>query len=112
MTVVHALPSRGGVFFDVRDDGRTFRVGWHADQGMVVLSTWRHGSCVATCHLDRTDIPTLVNELVEGLAATPPQSWTEPTYVEFAAAAAKPRFGPRWPRLALRRVRRNRPGHE
>lgn len=109
MTVVHAFPSQGGVFFDVRDDGRTFRVGWHANRGMVVLSTWRHGSCVATCHLDRTEIPTLVNELVAGLAAAPDRPWTEPTYVEFSAASIEPRFKPHWPKPALRRRRTEPP---
>jgi hypothetical protein len=76
MTVVHAFPAQGGVFFDIRDDGRAFRVAWHAERGMVVLSTWRHGSCVATCQLDREDIPSLVNELVAGLA-TQPGPWTD-----------------------------------
>ncbi|HZC70828.1 MAG TPA: hypothetical protein VE442_09050 [Jatrophihabitans sp.] len=49
MTVVHAVPSHGDVFFDVRDDGRNLRLNWHPDQGIVVLSTWRHGSCIASC---------------------------------------------------------------
>ncbi|HKC27240.1 MAG TPA: hypothetical protein VKB75_04435 [Jatrophihabitans sp.] len=68
MTVVHAFPARGGIFFDVRDDGRTLRINWHAERGIVVLSTWRDGNCISTCHIDRGDVPELVKELVDGLA--------------------------------------------
>jgi hypothetical protein len=100
MTVVHAFPSQGSLFFDARDDGRSFRVNSHPDRGIVVFSTWRHGSCVASCHLDRADIPALVNELVVGLAAPAEGAWTEPTYVEFspplATPASKPRRPVRW----------------
>jgi len=98
MTVVHAFPSQGGLFFDARDDGRSFRISSHPDQGVVVLSTWRHGTCVASCHLDRVDIPALVNELVTGLAVPVEPAWTEPTYVEFSPVATAPEFRPRWPR--------------
>jgi hypothetical protein len=84
MTVVQALPSRGDVFFDVRDDGRAMRVGWHVDEEVVALSTWRYGSCVASCHVDRNDVPALVSALVRGLAATPSPGWTDPIYVDFS----------------------------
>src|SRR5438874_7989096 len=90
MTVVQALPSRGDVFFDVRDDGRALRVGWHVDQGVVVLSSWRYGSCVSSCHVDREAVPALVAELVRGLAATPTnQGWTDPICVDFSRKAGK-----------------------
>lgn len=84
MTVVQALPSRGDVYFDVRDDGRALRVGWHVDQEVVVFSSWRYGSCVASCQVDRTDVPALVSELVRGLAASPSPDWTEPIFVDFS----------------------------
>src|SRR4051794_15180914 len=84
MTVVQAFPSHGDVFFDVRDDGRNLRVNWHPEQGLVVLSTWRHGSCVATCHILRSDVPGLIGQLVDGLAVLPTQPWTEPTYIDFS----------------------------
>lgn len=99
MTVVHAFPSQGGVLFDVRDDGRALRVSWHSDQGIVVLSTWRHDSCTSTCHIARADIPVLVTELVTGLAATPDQPWAEPTYVDFSGGAVARQFRLHWPRL-------------
>ena len=69
MTVVHAFPTHGDVLFDVRDDGRSMRIGWHPDDGIVVFSMWRHGNRVATCQLTRADIPQLINRLAEGLAA-------------------------------------------
>jgi hypothetical protein len=84
MTVVQAFPAHGDVFFDVRDDGRNLRVNWHHDRDLVVLSTWRHGSCIATCQVNRTDVPGLINQLVDGLAFVPTPSWTEPLYADFS----------------------------
>ena len=114
MTVVQALPSRGDVYFDVRDDGRALRVGWHVDQEIVVLSTWRYGSCVASCHVDRKDVPALISELVQGLAATPDREWTDPTYVDFSRDAVTPRpsrsRSPKWLRGSIGRVIRR--GHD
>ena len=65
------LPSGGAVLPDVRGPERWMRVTWHDENGVVVLSVWRAGSCVATVRVDRGDVPTLVNVLVEGLAADP-----------------------------------------
>lgn len=45
------------------------RVTWHDEAGVVVLSVWRDGSCVATMRVERGDVPALVTALVEGLAA-------------------------------------------
>jgi hypothetical protein len=105
MTVVQALPSRGDVFFDVRDDGRALRVGWHATEGVVVLSSWRYGSCVSSCQVDRDDVPALIAELARGLAATPPrQAWTDPIYVDFSRDADAPRSPLRSAWTALRRA--------
>ena len=84
MTVVQAFPAHGDVFFDVRDDGRNLRVNWHHERDLVVLSTWRHGSCIASCQVDRGDVPGLIKQLVEGLAFVPSPPWTEPIYADFS----------------------------
>jgi len=90
MTVVQAFPSHGDVFFDVRDDGRNLRINWHHERDMVVLSTWRHGSCISTCQVDRTDVPGLIGQLVEGLAFVPSPPWTEPIYADFSRGRRRP----------------------
>ena len=66
-----ALPSSGTVVHDARGQHRWMRVTWHDEAGVVVLSVWRDGSCVATMRVDRADVPGLVTALVEGLAAEP-----------------------------------------
>lgn len=104
MTVVQAFPSHGDVFFDVRDDGRNLRVNWHHERDLVVLSTWRHGSCIATCQVDRTDIPKLIAQLVDGLAFEPRPPWTDPIYVDFAPVHRRPDIATRL--AALLRWRR------
>ncbi len=93
MTVLTPFPAYGDVLFDVRDDGRALRIGWHPESGIVVLSIWRHGSCVSTCQLDRADVPVLINELAEGLAVVPAPPWTEPTFVPFARNGGRLRGG-------------------
>src|ERR687888_2124761 len=103
MTVVHAFPSHGDVFFDVRDDGRNLRLNWHPEQGIVVLSTWRHGSCIATCHILRSDVPGLIGQLVEGLAVLPSEPWTEPTYIDFAQGGRRSGLASRLRALVGRR---------
>ena len=108
MTVVQALPRRGDVFFDVRDDGRVLRVGWHPEQGVVVLSTWRHGSCISSCHLARSAVPGLISELVEGLAVpATDETWTDPIYVDFAGRRQPTRLPIRFAEL-LRKWRPRR----
>ncbi len=69
---VIALPSGGTVLEDARGESRWMRVTWHDDEGVVVLSVWRDGSCVATVRLERGDVPALVTALVDGLAETTP----------------------------------------
>ena len=78
MAEVNALPARGGVVFDARDEGRSLRIGWHPSERLVVLSVWHGDRCVATCQLSRADAATLVAELASGLAQ--PEPWTTPTY--------------------------------
>ena len=67
---VLALPASGEVLRDQRGDGRWMRVTWHEDVDVVVLSLWKHTSCVGTLRLDRSQVPELVDSLVRGLAGT------------------------------------------
>jgi hypothetical protein len=61
-----ALPTHGGVFYDVRGDGRTLRVNWHGAERMVVLSLWRDSECTATFRLPAADLPDLLRALTDG----------------------------------------------
>jgi hypothetical protein len=107
MTVVQAFPAHGDVFFDVRDDGRNLRVNWHHERDLVVLSTWRHGSCIATCQVERADVPKLVAQLVDGLVFEPSPPWTEPIYADFSPVRMRPDIASRVSAL-LRRRRKDR----
>lgn len=62
------LPPRGEWFADARD-GRALRVSWHAEQGVVILSTWRDDSCVASVQLEPAEAARLIGVLADGLAA-------------------------------------------
>jgi hypothetical protein len=95
MTEVTALPTLGGVLFDTRDEGRWMRVGWHPKANLLVLSVWRANRCVATCQLSRADVAALVAELAAGLAATPPDPWTPPTYGRSRSIWSRLRRSPR-----------------
>jgi hypothetical protein len=68
MTRIMALPVRGEVFLDARDEGRAMRLSWHHEGDLVVFSIWREHACVATFQLDKDDIPRLIESLVTGLA--------------------------------------------
>lgn len=63
-----ALPARGEVFVDARGEGRSLRVSWHHEDGVVVLSLWRYHVCTGTMRLAPEDVPHLVATLTEGLA--------------------------------------------
>lgn len=76
---------RTGVVQDARGDGRALRVSWHHEEGLVVLSTWRGPTCVATTRLAAEDVPFLVEVLVSGLG----QGYA----AEGLTAAADPRVG-------------------
>jgi hypothetical protein len=65
---VVALPVRGDVFADARDQGRALRLSWHHEGELVVLSLWRDDSCVATFQMDKDDVPAMIDALVQGLA--------------------------------------------
>ena len=71
---VLALPSSGEVLADVRGNGRWLRVTWHDEADVVVLSLWKHMSCVGTLRLEREQVPGLVDALVTGLAGSGPRS--------------------------------------
>jgi hypothetical protein len=68
MTRIMALPVRGEVFLDARDEGRALRLSWHHEGALVVFSIWREHACVATFQLDKDDVPRLIESLVTGLA--------------------------------------------
>ena len=70
MEQVTPLPPRGAVFADTRDGGRGLRVSWHHELGCVVLSTWHDDRCVATARIPTSDVPRLIQTLVEGLATS------------------------------------------
>jgi len=63
---------RGEIFLDTRADGRALRLSWHQDQSVVVFSLWRGpgpGSvCVGTFRLPISEVPALIQFLVERLA--------------------------------------------
>lgn len=68
MDRVAALPFDGEVFDDGRDGGRAMRLSWHHEAGLVVVSIWREGSCVASFQLQEDDVPRLIAALAGGLA--------------------------------------------
>jgi hypothetical protein len=81
MARIMALPVRGEVFLDVRDEARVMRLSWHHEGEVVVFSAWREHTCVATFQLGKDDVPRLIESLVSGLAegyrgrsAVPPQA--------------------------------------
>jgi len=59
------LPTRGEVFLDARDDGRSLRVSAHPEAGVVVLSQWRGDRCVATFRLAMDDAKGLADALAD-----------------------------------------------
>jgi hypothetical protein len=67
MGEVTPLPSAGDVFFDVRDEGRSLRVSWHAELGTVAVSFWRDDTCVSSFWLSPEDVPRLISGLVQPL---------------------------------------------
>jgi len=68
---VLAFPASGEIIPDQRGDGRWMRVTWHSEADVVVLSLWRETGCVGTMRLDRSQVPSLVAALVDGLADAP-----------------------------------------
>jgi hypothetical protein len=66
MGVVRPIPTLGGVFRDVRGQGRTLRVSWHAEDGLVVLSLWDGPRCTGTVRIASADVPDLLESLAAG----------------------------------------------
>jgi hypothetical protein len=62
----HVIPEKGAVFRDPRGDGRTMRVSWHAEEGLVVLSFWQGGRCTGTFRLEAADLPDMLRALTDG----------------------------------------------
>lgn len=58
---------------DARGEQRALQVTWHDRQGVVVLSTWRAGVCVATVHLTRDQAAELIARLADGVAGRAPR---------------------------------------
>ncbi|HVA59719.1 MAG TPA: hypothetical protein VNG13_04170 [Mycobacteriales bacterium] len=63
MPTVAPLPASGAVFPDVRGADRSLRVSWHTEVGLVVLSFWQAGTCVASARLAPADAARLVGAL-------------------------------------------------
>lgn len=61
-------PTIGDVFLDDRDGDRALRVSWHPEVGLVVLSLWRGGQCVATFRLPAAELPGFLSALAAGPA--------------------------------------------
>jgi hypothetical protein len=68
MATVVSFPERGEVFLDARGEGRTLRVSWHHDVGMVVFSLWRGATCTGSFRLPADEVPALLAALAGGLA--------------------------------------------
>ena len=68
MATVVPFPDRGEVFLDARGEGRALRISWHHEEGTVVLSLWRSGTCTGSFRLLAEDVPALVAALSDRLA--------------------------------------------
>lgn len=66
MGEVRPIPTLGGVFRDVRGQGRTLRVSWHTEAGLVVLSLWDGLRCTGTVRVASADVPALLEALAAG----------------------------------------------
>lgn len=93
MGEVRPLPALGGVFSDARGHGRTLRVSWHTDEGLVVLSLWDAGRCTGSVRLGPGDVPELIHALALGLAAPAAAVAAGPVAATIARAAATPATG-------------------
>ena len=67
------------MFLDARGEGRSMRLSWHHEQGVVVLSLWRNSVCAGSFRLPVADVPGVIAALVAGLsegypAGTPGQA--------------------------------------
>ena len=65
---VTALPWRGGVQPDIRNEGRALRVAPHPLQGLVSLSLWRDDACIATHQMSAAEVSGLISLLGDALS--------------------------------------------
>jgi hypothetical protein len=70
MGEVLPLPTVGEIFTDVRGDGRTMRVSFHADRGVVVVSLWAGAMCRGSFRLSTADAGRL-QEMLDAFPAQP-----------------------------------------
>lgn len=76
---VVALPLPGATALpDVRGEHRALQVTWHERDGVFVVSTWRHGQCVASVRLAPAEAASLVAVLADGLAQCRIEAPAEP----------------------------------
>ena len=68
MAQVVPLPRRGEVFLDAGGEGRSMRLSWHHEQGVVILSLWRNTLCAGSFRLPVADVPAVIAALVAGLS--------------------------------------------
>ena len=69
MDEVTHLPTRGSVFFDERDEGRSLRLSYHRETAVFVVSLWRVDTCLGTFRLAAEDAPRFVHEITSSMAA-------------------------------------------
>mgnify|MGYP006955219463 CR=1 FL=1 len=50
-----------------RGGGRSLRVSWHQEAGLVVLSLWRDNACAGSFRLAAEEVPDLIDLLRSGL---------------------------------------------
>lgn len=84
---VTPLPKRGRAFLDARDDARSLRLSWHPEDHVFVISMWHGASCIATFHLEQTQLSAFLGGFVDQLADT--SEWVAGTGVGVGRVAAK-----------------------
>jgi len=65
MGEVLPMPAVGDLFTDVRDGGRTMRVSYHDDQGVVVVSLWAGTVCRGSFRMAARELSKLISTLTE-----------------------------------------------
>lgn len=68
MGTVRLIPDAGDVFADERGEGRTMRVSWHDERGIVVVSLWAGRICRGSFRLPYAELPRL-RELLASVGA-------------------------------------------
>jgi hypothetical protein len=82
MGEVLPLPTVGEIFTDVRGDGRTMRVSFHADRDVVVLSLWAGSMCRGSFRLSTADADRLRGMLDDFQAQAPATEVPQPRAAE------------------------------